>query len=105
MASSSVTLTGPWPKVAKASVNTAMTALTSRRLGNFRVLSLCFKGRLRFGEFVTISGDPNIQGWQQKNAHRQCGDQPADDNNREGPLGVRADGVRKGGRYQSESRH
>src|SRR5580704_5363729 len=102
MASSSVILTGPCPYATKASVKTARIDVTARTLGVFRAARLCFKGRLRFGEFVAISGDPNVQGRQQNDAHGEGRDQTADDYDRERALGVGADGVRKSGRYQTE---
>ena len=94
MASSSVILTGPlvaWANAAGAvrmELTAAQAATPAQILQKLRVVRLDFKVRLRFGQHVTVAREPNIERGQNENAHDQVGNQSADDDDREGPLGI-----------------
>jgi hypothetical protein len=53
----------------------------------------CFKYFLWLGEFVSLAREPNIERRQNKDAHCQVDDQASDNDDREGPLRIGADGV------------
>lgn len=77
---------GPW--------HTLFPAIPS---SSFSLLGFHFS----FREHIMIASHPRVQGWKQENAHRQVGDQSADDYNGEWPLRIGADIVRHGGRQQA----
>src|SRR5450755_831012 len=106
MASSSVMLVGPvlWANAEVISAHDSIT-VTTTLVPTLRKSARLFKGGLRFWKLITISRDPYIKRGQQDNAQEHGGDQSADDNNGEGPLGIRSDLVRQGGGQESESCH
>jgi hypothetical protein len=46
--------------------------------------------KFRFGsrQLVAVAGDPDVQGWEKKDAEEQSSEQAADDDDGEGTLGV-----------------
>ncbi len=60
---------------------------------------------LDFRQNVMISRHPCVQGRQEEDAHRQIGNQPTDDHDREWPLRVRPYLMRQRGGQQSQRRY
>src|SRR5580658_4824798 len=54
---------------------------------------------------IVVACNPDIERRQQKDAHDQISNESTDDDNREGPLRIRADSVRHGCRQQTKSSH
>ena len=80
----------PWPGYISYQPTTRFRLSSAKQ--SIDMLAL-FKVTVRGREYVSLSGDPNIQGRQQEDAHYQVSDQPAHDDDRKGALRVGTDGV------------
>ena len=60
------------------------------------------KSDLGMGKDVTVARNPDVERWQQEDAHDQGRHESADDYDREGALRVRANGVRHSGGQQAQ---
>src|SRR5579864_4734703 len=60
-----------------------------------KALRLVFRLRLRSRQNVAVSSNPNIEGWQEKDAQKKSSYQAANDHDRKRALRVGTDAVRK----------
>src|SRR5215471_13589542 len=60
-------------------------------------LSLLIELSFPLREHVMLTSHPHVESGEQKNAHKQVGDEPAHNYDRERPLRVRSDSVGHGG--------
>src|SRR5579862_1382539 len=71
-----------------------------------RVLKyLALKGFLRLWQDIVVACKPNVERWQDENAHGQSCNQASHDYDREWPLRIRSDGVRESGWQKPKRRH